>query len=239
MNHHEAALEASTPFDSEQARVEAWLDENPDFFKSYLLRKGTRTLIDAWLVAHALPPGVALQNVHEEVSDDEDLMPVSTHRHHEHDPINGNDGGGSGTPSSTGGIIIPKPATAAAGSKCSSGSGTPVRKISAHEFERGGLTKPLINNIDGNPTFLSPNVPAEVTGQIRKRSRNDVQGLNETELIFELVKDICNDLDIRSLCHKILQNVGILTSADRWVKKQSSFPLGLFLPWLFCHFVFK
>ena len=102
------------------------------------------------------------------------------------------------------------------GSKCSSGSGTPVRKISAHEFERGGLSKPLVTTVDGNPTFLSPSVTSEVTGQIRKKSRNDVKGLNETDLIFELVKDICNDLDIRSLCHKILQNVGILTAADRY-----------------------
>ena len=40
---------------------------------------------------------------------------------------------------------------------------------------------------------------------------------DETELILELVKDICNELDVRSLCHKILQNVGILTDADRYV----------------------
>ncbi|XP_061397827.1 dual 3',5'-cyclic-AMP and -GMP phosphodiesterase 11-like [Musca vetustissima] len=45
------------------------------------------------------------------------------------------------------------------GQNCSSrgGSGatTPVRKISAHEFERGGLLKPIVNTIDGTPTFLS------------------------------------------------------------------------------------
>lgn len=34
-------------------------------------------------------------------------------------------------------------------------------------------------------------------------------------MIFELVKDICDDLDVRSLCHKILQNVSILINADR------------------------
>ena len=103
----------------------------------------------------------------------------------------------------------------ACGSKGSSGSGTPVRKISAHEFERGGFTKPIVTTIDGNPTFLSPPASNEASGQIRKKSRNDIQGLNETDLILELVKDICNDLDIQSLCHKILQNVGILTNADR------------------------
>jgi len=29
------------------------------------------------------------------------------------------------------------------------------------------------------------------------------------------VKDICNELDVRSLCHKILQNVSTLLHADR------------------------
>ncbi|EDV22124.1 uncharacterized protein TRIADDRAFT_50691 [Trichoplax adhaerens] len=39
--------------------------------------------------------------------------------------------------------------------------------------------------------------------------------LNEKELLLELVKDIANDLDVTSLCHKILQNVSILVNADR------------------------
>lgn len=29
------------------------------------------------------------------------------------------------------------------------------------------------------------------------------------------VKDICNELEVRVLCHKILQNVSILLDADR------------------------
>jgi hypothetical protein len=41
----------------ELAHVEAVLDENPDFFQDYLIRKATRPMIDAWLYAHALPPG--------------------------------------------------------------------------------------------------------------------------------------------------------------------------------------
>ncbi|KAK3883144.1 hypothetical protein Pcinc_012516, partial [Petrolisthes cinctipes] len=95
---------------------------------------------------------------------------------------------------------------------------TPVRKISAHEFERGGLTKPIITTIDGTPTFLSPAAAAEnvaILAKVRRKSRTELKGLDERQLIFELVKDICNDLDVRSLCHKILQNVSILTSADR------------------------
>lgn len=34
-------------------------------------------------------------------------------------------------------------------------------KISAHEFERGGLLKPIVNTIDGTPTFLSVDVQNE------------------------------------------------------------------------------
>ena len=53
--------------------VETWLDEHPDFFQAYLIRKGTRSMIDSWLVSHALPPGITtttLNNVDEEDIDD-------------------------------------------------------------------------------------------------------------------------------------------------------------------------
>ena len=103
-------------------------------------------------------------------------------------------------------------------STSSGGSNTPVRKISAHDFEKGGLTKPIVSCIDGTPTFLSPsslNTSSELTGQIRKKSRNDLHTLNESELMMELVKDIYSEVDPKGLCHKILQNVGILTGADR------------------------
>ena len=47
-------------YSSELAQVEAFLDENPDFFKDYLIRKASRHMIDSWLVAHSLPPGHCL-----------------------------------------------------------------------------------------------------------------------------------------------------------------------------------
>lgn len=106
-------------------------------------------------------------------------------------------------------------------SRASSGATTPVRKISAHEFERSGLLKPMINTIDGQPTFLtSENQTPAATGsptlgRRQRRSRHELRQLDEKDLIFELVKDICNELEIRSLCHKILQNVCMLLHADR------------------------
>lgn len=83
--------------------------------------------------------------------------------------------------------------------KSSSGATTPVRKISAHEFERGGLLKPIVTTIDGYPTFLSVSptreAPSECTStqttpvqtRPRRRSRNELKHLDEKELIFELV----------------------------------------------------
>ncbi|XP_037079257.1 dual 3',5'-cyclic-AMP and -GMP phosphodiesterase 11-like isoform X2 [Pollicipes pollicipes] len=108
-------------------------------------------------------------------------------------------------------------ATSVPGSRVTSGSVTPVRKISAHEFERGGTLKPIVSTVDGSPTFLTAPAP-EPAGAGRRqrcRPRAELQLLDEKELIFELVKDICNDLDVCSLCHKILQSVSALTNADR------------------------
>ncbi|XP_013140835.1 PREDICTED: dual 3',5'-cyclic-AMP and -GMP phosphodiesterase 11-like [Papilio polytes] len=110
----------------------------------------------------------------------------------------------------------PPSAELASPSRAGSGSGatTPVRKISAHEFERGGLLKPLVTTVDGTPTFLG-DTPHAVPARPQRRSRHELRQLDEKELIFELVKDICNELEVRVLCHKILQNVSILLDADR------------------------
>lgn len=118
---------------------------------------------------------------------------------------------GVGTESPTQGPMV--------SSRGGSGATTPVRKISAHEFEKGGLLKPIVTTIDGTPTFLSPPVTTEdgcpLPSRPQRRSRNELRHLDEREIIFELVKDICNELDVRSLCHKILQNVSMLLDADR------------------------
>lgn len=138
-------------------------------------------MVDAWLVSHSVPSG--------------GTNPAAT--------------------PSSGGSIDADPSSPANGqggnSKAGSGMATPVRKISAHEFERGGLLRPLVSNVDGTLTFISPATNEEThtltnhnVKQLR-RNRHELKSLDEKELIFELVKDICNDLDVRSLCHKILQ----------------------------------
>lgn len=84
-----------------------------------------------------------------------------------------------------------------------------MRKISAHEFERGGLLKPIVNTIDGTPTFLSPvtqceanenaqashsHVPYAQASSNARRSRHEFKHLDEKELIFELVSDFCKNM---------------------------------------------
>ncbi|XP_058124704.1 dual 3',5'-cyclic-AMP and -GMP phosphodiesterase 11-like [Anopheles coustani] len=195
----------ATGYDAEFARMESWLDENPEFVQDYFIRKATRHMVDGWLVSHATPvtSGGSANS-------------------------NSNSGNSTSVDSPTHG-----PPNQPSSSRAGSGATTPVRKISAHEFERGGLLKPIVNTIDGTPTFLSispqnesansgmvqccPNGVAYCGANLRplRLSRNELKQLDERELIFELVKDICNDLDVRSLCHKILQNVSILLNADR------------------------
>ncbi|XP_065207520.1 dual 3',5'-cyclic-AMP and -GMP phosphodiesterase 11-like isoform X2 [Planococcus citri] len=179
-------------YNQEYAKMEAWLDEHPDFTHDYFIRKATRQVVDAWLVSHAAPSSLSSNS-------SQDI----------------------GSPT--------YPNANYTNTKSSSGATTPVRKISAHEFERGGLLKPIVTTIDGTPTFLSVSPTREgiasennathqssaAQNRSRRRSRNELKHLDEKELIFELVKDICNELDVRSLCHKILQNVSTLLHADR------------------------
>ncbi|XP_064632499.1 dual 3',5'-cyclic-AMP and -GMP phosphodiesterase 11-like isoform X2 [Lineus longissimus] len=165
------------PVNEEYDRCEQWLDDHSDFVHDYFSRKATRTMIDAWLISHAMQTGLPSQS----------------------DVANAQ-GNSSGSNSRT-----------------NSGANTPVRKISAQEFDRGGILKPMVSTVDGTPTFLASSVKSPTgsdQAKVRKR-RSELKHLDERELMYELVIDICNDLDVSSLCHKILQNVSILVNADR------------------------
>ncbi|KAJ8317387.1 hypothetical protein KUTeg_005291 [Tegillarca granosa] len=49
----------------------------------------------------------------------------------------------------------------------------------------------------------------------KKKSREELLMLSEAELFMELIRDIATELDVNVLCHKILQNVSVLTNSDR------------------------
>ena len=152
-------------------RTEKWLDDHPEFVHDYFARKAKRSMIDGWLINHAISHSAGLMQ----------------------------SAGSSGS-----------------NSKNNSGANTPVRKISAQEFEKGGILNPMICTVDGTPTFLGPPM-AHSPSQSRmyRRSRSELKALDEKELMYELVMDICNDLDVTSLCYKILNNCCILLNADR------------------------
>lgn len=101
-------------------------------------------------------------------------------------------------------------------SRNNSGTNTPVRKISAQEFDRGDTLNPIVSTVDGARTFLGPSTSqTSVSSKLHRRPRTELKTLDEKELMYELVIDICNELDVNSLCHKILQNVCVLLNADR------------------------
>lgn len=193
----------------EEARVEAWLDEHPAFVGDYFMRKASRKVVDSWLLAHAVPQSVVQQQGQQQGPS---CSP-------------GDPAGGS--------VLAAAHSLSSSSSSLNGGSSSgaaanispPMRKISACEFDRGSPLRPIVQtSFDGTPTFLTLPAAAEGlqtgvsgipggSGAVRpkRRSRQELQALNERELIFELVKDICNELDIRQLCHKILQNVTVST----------------------------
>ncbi|KAL5258636.1 hypothetical protein ACHWQZ_G009192 [Mnemiopsis leidyi] len=90
--------------------------------------------------------------------------------------------------------------------KTVSREGAPILKPYRRSF-----SDDLINIRSLLPTNLQ--LPGEPGA--RRRSREEWRQLNEPDLMMELVRDIAQDLDLVSLCFKILLNVGILTNGDR------------------------
>ncbi|KAK2193571.1 hypothetical protein NP493_11g01008 [Ridgeia piscesae] len=45
----------------------------------------------------------------------------------------------------------------------------------------------------------------------RRRTKMELMGMNDKDLLMELIRDIANELDVDTLCHKILLNVSTLT----------------------------
>lgn len=277
--------------------VESWLDDHPDFVHDYFMRKASRHLIDDWLVTRAKVSNTSLimssqldlvnltrtaENMQQQQVS---CAPTSSHS------ISGSSfRAGSASPAK---VIAPKVslnthgpsplfcqdqqqplqrvsvgAFRPASSRNQSGAATPVRKISATDFESRtgtGYLRPMVSTTpDGRPTFLSPSsaeglpvndgVEEAVVNRQQMASRpkssgclnakvdnhhhlnnnnmnnnnnndeNDNQDGDEEDkvpkeeevrLIFELVKNICNDLDIRTLLHKILRNIAVLINADK------------------------
>ena len=175
-----------------EEQVEEWLDNHEDFVHSYFTRKAHKLISDSH---------VRQTRVRSSASP--------------HSSLSGGAAGSGAVVTSPGGVERnPSPLAGSA----ISGTSTPTRKISSSDFDKGGYLKPMISLVDGIPSFLSSESMSISRPTRQRRSNEELKRLkidNEQSLLLELVHDIANDLDITSLCHKILQNVSILTDGDR------------------------
>ncbi|RMC13542.1 hypothetical protein DUI87_08618 [Hirundo rustica rustica] len=94
-----------------------------------------------------------------------------------------------------------------------SNSGTPVRKISASEFDRP-LRPIFVKDSVGAVSFLSGSDKKE---QMPLQSpRIETSAGDQCSRLLELVKDISSHLDVTALCHKIFLHIHELIAADRY-----------------------
>ncbi|TNN07201.1 Dual 3',5'-cyclic-AMP and -GMP phosphodiesterase 11 [Schistosoma japonicum] len=101
----------------------------------------------------------------------------------------------------------------------------PIRKISSQDLDLTNDKRILSSSEDGKPTFIHPvffPFPAIErndlnTNTARQTVTPPIRLTQQTErdLISELSLDICHELDVTSLCFKIVQNVCRLIDADR------------------------
>jgi cGMP-specific 3',5'-cyclic phosphodiesterase len=82
------------------------------------------------------------------------------------------------------------------------------RQQAARRIEsRTSITTAMFQNlISGKSRKVTPQ---------QRYSKEQLLSMNEREVFMELIKDISNELDVDTLCHKILLNVSILTKSDR------------------------
>ncbi|XP_001512580.4 cGMP-specific 3',5'-cyclic phosphodiesterase isoform X1 [Ornithorhynchus anatinus] len=91
--------------------------------------------------------------------------------------------------------------------------GTPVRKISASEFDRP-LRPIVVKDSIGTVSFLSDSEKKEQMPLQPPRFGPDAG--DQCSRLLELVKDISSHLDVTALCHKIFLHIHGLISADRY-----------------------
>ncbi|XP_069486777.1 cGMP-specific 3',5'-cyclic phosphodiesterase isoform X2 [Ambystoma mexicanum] len=90
--------------------------------------------------------------------------------------------------------------------------GTPVRKISASEFDRP-LRPIIVKDAVGTVTFLSDSEKKE---QMTLQYPRITDTGDQCSRLLELVKDISSHLDVAALCHKIFLHIHELIAADRY-----------------------
>ncbi|CAC5425884.1 PDE6N [Mytilus coruscus] len=83
---------------------------------------------------------------------------------------------------------------------------TPRKMPMFNTAPRNSITTSMFKRyVEGNITRIKQ----------ERKNMTELRKMSEDELFTELIKDIATELDVNVLCHKILQNVNILTKSDR------------------------
>ncbi|XP_006636273.1 dual 3',5'-cyclic-AMP and -GMP phosphodiesterase 11A isoform X1 [Lepisosteus oculatus] len=185
--------------------VEAFLDCHPDLFEDYLIRKGKSEAVSRWLRAHQ-PHKAPPEDKHSPGCGSEPLRDAKAggfQRRSSHLQLRRN----------------------FARSRAMTAHRTYDEhdNLGAHDPQSSTRRRALLRKASSLPPtpahILSAllesrvNVPQYASSAIEYKRR--LKESNEREFFLELVKDISNDLDMPSLCYKILLNVCILVDADR------------------------
>ncbi|KAH9589816.1 cGMP-specific 3',5'-cyclic phosphodiesterase [Schistosoma haematobium] len=165
-----------------------WLDENPEFAFKYFVKSASSSMVEAWANGHNHSESDGLF--------DNSINVLDEHNDKNNDKISVN-----------------------------TSLSLPIRKISSQDLELTHDKRILSSNEDGKPTFInSVFFPSPATEHIDLNASPARQTVpspsrpthpTERDLISELALDICHELDVTSLCFKIVQNVCRLINADR------------------------
>nr|CAH8869984.1 unnamed protein product [Trichobilharzia regenti] len=166
-----------------------WLDDNPEFAFKYFVKSASPSMVESWANGR--------NNCETECLFDNSMITAMEEVHRK----SNNKNTASTTPS------------------------LPLRKISSQDLELTYDKRILSSNKEGMPTFINSvffsygavehndvniSVPPKTTISPYRSSKP-----TERDLISELTLDIYHELDVTSLCFKIVQNVCKLIDADR------------------------
>ncbi|PVD35836.1 hypothetical protein C0Q70_02805 [Pomacea canaliculata] len=185
------------------ASVEDWLDANPDVMEDYFLRKADIGLVNRWLTQHglnALPEMSPVIGKHMSLSADSSApsSPVDTRfgesgffesRHHRSN-------------SKKFRTYEPTPDSSAESRRSSLKEMRQFRSLPPTSVNMLSL---LIQSKVRLPRYPSKDID----------HKRELRYTNERAFFLEIVKDISNDLDLKSLSSKMVANMCCLTDADK------------------------
>ncbi|GAB6031988.1 hypothetical protein CHUAL_010366 [Chamberlinius hualienensis] len=207
------------------SEVEEWLDANPSSTYDYFLRKAELDLVNKWLVAHGF------LSIHDYVSSRRGSCSLGTSGNNSpNSPIeknsdscyfNDND---MLTPTHhrrTNSKKYLRHDFAKAKSKSVFRTCEPLSTCNADTHSRRSSLKGLRKYSSLPPNSINI-LSLLIESKIRlpkyackgRDSKVDLRYRNEREFLLDIVKDIANDLDLKSLTHKIITNLSILLDAD-------------------------